>query len=73
MTRIKGSPRMKEVITLAENLGYRVERTRNCHLRFRHPNGAQVFAPTTPSDNRAAKNTLSQLKREHARHTQENP
>lgn len=73
MTRIKGSPRMKEVIESAEHLGYRVERTRNCHLRFRHPNGAQVFAPTTPSDSRSTKNVLSQLKREHARHTQENP
>ena len=73
MTRIKDSPRMKEVIALAEGLGYRVERTRNCHLRFRHPNGAQVFAPTTPSDNRATKNVLSQLKREHARHNQEHP
>ena len=63
---------MKEVVETAEGLGYRVERTRNCHLRFRHQNGAQVFAPTTPSDNRAIKNVLSQLKREHARAQEEN-
>ena len=63
---------MKEVIAFAEGLGYRVGRTRNCHLRFRHPNGAQVFAPTTPSDNRAVKNVLSQLRREHARAQEEN-
>lgn len=63
---MKGAPRMRAVLEEAERLGYRVERTRNCHLWFRHPNGAQVFTPTTPSDHRATKNAMSALRRQYA-------
>ena len=46
-----------------EQEGWTVEYTKGGHLRWRHPNGAIVFAASTPSDYRAWANHMSHLRR----------
>lgn len=44
--------------------GWRVEPTKNLHLKWIAPSGAIIFSSSTPSDRRAALNLRSQLRRE---------
>ena len=44
--------------------GWRVEPTKNLHLKWVAPSGAIIFSSSTPSDRRAALNLRSQLRRE---------
>jgi predicted RNA binding protein YcfA (HicA-like mRNA interferase family) len=56
--------RERELKALArQHGGWTVEQTRGGHYRLRHPNGAIVFTPTTPSCHRSLQNTASELRR----------
>jgi len=56
---------MKNLVKQAESQGWRVEPTRNGHVRFLAPNGTGiVIFASTPSDHRAFKNGLSEMKRQ---------
>ena len=55
---------MKKLTKQAEAQGWRVEPTRNGHIRFLAPDGKTIVIwASTPSDHRAWKNGLSQMKR----------
>lgn len=54
---------LKEIVKVARKQGWEVTHTRNQHLRFRSPDGALVFSPSTPSDHRAIKNKIADLRR----------
>lgn len=43
--------------------GWRIEKTARCHLKWRAPTGALVVTSSTPSDQRAVRNIVSDLKR----------
>jgi predicted RNA binding protein YcfA (HicA-like mRNA interferase family) len=54
----------RDLIRLAERDGWTVRYTAGGHLRLEHPDAAgPVFATATPSDHRAARNTLAQMRR----------
>jgi predicted RNA binding protein YcfA (HicA-like mRNA interferase family) len=54
--------RMQEVVAEALSDGWDAETTKGGHIRFVHPLvDSPVFAPSSPSDYRSAKNTRSQL------------
>lgn len=52
-----------DVVVEARLRGWQVERTRNGHLRLRHPTGALVFASTTPGSWRAGRQLRADLRR----------
>ena len=55
---------MKEARRQLERSGFSATKTRGGHWRFEHPNmDGPVFAPDTPSDNRAIKNLHAELRR----------
>jgi predicted RNA binding protein YcfA (HicA-like mRNA interferase family) len=41
---------LHRLLTAARERGWQVDKTHSGHMRLRHPNGAQIFCPTTPSD-----------------------
>lgn len=43
--------------------GCTVERTRGDHLRISHPSGWFVFTPSTPSDHRALRHVVAEVRR----------
>ena len=55
----------KEIAGYAKNRGWTAAMTRGGHIRFQHtsPGVGPVFAPSTPSDWRALKNTQAALRR----------
>ena len=57
--------KVRHLVTVAEEMGFEAYRRRRTgHLMFRHGRtGGVVFAPGTPSDWRAEKNVLSDLRR----------
>lgn len=56
--------KVRHLVVEAESLGFEAYRRRSGHLMFRHSRtGGVVFAPGTPSDWRAEKNVLSDLRR----------
>ena len=56
--------KVRHLVEEAEALGFRAYRRRSGHLMFRHNGrGRTVFAPGTPSDWRAEKNVLADLRR----------
>ncbi|KSV76028.1 hypothetical protein N185_16400 [Sinorhizobium sp. GW3] len=58
------SSQMKEARRELERQGFIATKTRGGHWRFKHPNmDGPVFAPDTPSDNRALKNLFATLRR----------
>lgn len=54
---------LKKVISLAIKKGYSVEVRKNGHYKFTAPTGKFFFTSATPSDHRAIKNILSDMKR----------
>lgn len=54
---------VQDLAKQAQAAGWRVEQTRNGHLRFLGPNGQIVICSGTPSDCRSVKNTRAQLRR----------
>lgn len=55
---------VRDLISYAEDLGFKAERTNGGHIRFLHPLVAKpVFTSSTPSDWRSVENTASQLRR----------
>jgi predicted RNA binding protein YcfA (HicA-like mRNA interferase family) len=54
---------LERLLEEARRRGWLVEHTRSGHMRLRHPNGSQLFCPTTPSDPRTLLNVKADLKR----------
>lgn len=52
---------IRELLSLAEELGWQLDRTRNNHLVFRKPGRPLVYTGSTPSDPRARRNLVAQL------------
>ena len=57
------SKELKRVIALAIRQGYSVELRNNGHYKFTAPTGKFIFTSGTPSDRRAIKNILADLKK----------
>jgi predicted RNA binding protein YcfA (HicA-like mRNA interferase family) len=53
----------KQVIKVAESKGWVVCLTKGGHLKWASPSGQIVFSASTPSDGRAVKNLISELRR----------
>lgn len=56
---------VQPLIEEARRLGFEVRFTKKCHIKLVKSGCTTVFCPTTPSDNRGIKNTISQLRRSH--------
>jgi predicted RNA binding protein YcfA (HicA-like mRNA interferase family) len=54
---------MQQIVKVARAQGWEVTPTRNGHLRFRSPDGAMIFGPSTPSEYRGVKNKIADLRR----------
>lgn len=54
---------LRKIIALAIKKGYTVEVRKNNHYKFTAPTGKFFFTSATPSDHRATKNILSDMKR----------
>ncbi len=61
--RFPNAKRLAPLLAFAKQEGFEVARTRNGHLKFTKPGYPPVFTSSTPSDHRAIKNTLAQLRR----------
>ena len=57
------SKELKRIIALAIRQGYSVELRNNGHYKFTAPTGRFIFTSGTPSDRRAIKNILADLKK----------
>ena len=53
---------VKEVYDFALSLGFELQRY-NGHYHMKHPNGAHVTIPGSPSDHKALKNTMADIRR----------
>jgi hypothetical protein len=53
----------RELARAARAAGWDITRRRSGHLAWRSPSGAVVFTPATPSDWRAARNSVADLRR----------
>lgn len=53
----------RKVVEFARELGFRVSKTKNNHLRFDRPGQPPVFFSWSPSDHRAIKNGYAKLRR----------
>lgn len=54
---------IKQLIGQATKQGWRVERTRNDHLKWIPPQGAFIISASTPSDSRAIKHITKSLEK----------
>jgi hypothetical protein len=54
---------MPKLVRRARKAGWSVTKTGKQHWRFRSPNGATIFAPSTPSDRRSVMNVRANLRR----------
>jgi len=55
---------LKEIVRAAETQGWRVEQRRGGHLFFYAPDGKNIVTSgSTPSDSRALRNLIAQLRR----------
>lgn len=59
-------PSFKDIVRLALGQGWRVEQTKSSHWKFVPPDATKKIVVTggTPSDHRALKNFLADLKRQ---------
>jgi len=55
--------RTAKIIAEAKKLGFTMTRTRGEHMKFTKPGHQPVFTSGSPSDHRAAKNAISNLRR----------
>jgi len=62
---MKAQPRwLREFLALPECRGWEISMTRGTHVRLVHPEAkGPVFVSLTPSDHRAQKNMLSDMRR----------
>lgn len=54
---------LRKLIKVARSQGWTVTKTNNGHYRWESPSGGLVFTPSTPSEYRSSKNSLSHLKK----------
>lgn len=54
---------VRPVANEARRLGFQMDFTNNGHIKIHKPGRKTVFCPSTPSDGRGIKNTISQLRR----------
>ena len=67
MAKVKGhNDLLGKVLAHAEGLGFEPELTRGGHLKFSKRGRKPVFVSRTPSDHRAAKNAISDLRKSEA-------
>ena len=67
MAKLKGyNDLLAKVLEQAGELGFEPQLTRGGHLKFSKPGRKPVFASRTPSDHRAAKNAISDLRKSDA-------
>lgn len=59
---VRGSE-IDRVMDVANELGYRVERTASSHYRFLRPGCEPVYHSSSPGDPRAWKNCIARLRR----------
>jgi len=59
---VKIRPEFKELLGTAKDQGWQVFVRTNNHLAWVSPTGAKVFSSRTPSDYRAIKNLMKDLK-----------
>ncbi|KXV60273.1 hypothetical protein AD948_05875 [Acetobacter senegalensis] len=53
----------KKLLATVKGRGWSATRTNGGHVRWQHDSGAFLFGSATPSDNRAIKNLMAQMKR----------
>lgn len=53
----------RKVVSLAARHGCTLGRTRGGHLVLRHPDGWRVVTSSTPSDDKAIRNVLADIRR----------
>lgn len=53
---------IKAIIRMAQAQGWVITKTNGGHLRWTAPTGGFVFTASTPSDNRAIKNIMRDLR-----------
>jgi len=64
MSKVRFSPKSKDLRKFARSLGYTVEHTPGGHLKFLHPHGkVPVFSSATPTCPRAHANAKKLLER----------
>lgn len=63
MSRARPTKHVRELLELAGQLGFELERTKGGHLVFRKPGRQPVFSSSTPSDVRTIRNLKGQLVR----------
>jgi hypothetical protein len=61
---------LHRLLEAARKNGWRVERTKGSHYKLLHPNGAIVFAGSTPGSPRALRHLTADLRRAERRETQ---
>jgi hypothetical protein len=52
-----------QLIVIVKRLGWKIEQTKNCHLRWTSPTGQFFFSSSTPSDRRALERIKADLRR----------
>jgi predicted RNA binding protein YcfA (HicA-like mRNA interferase family) len=60
---------LKNIIRLAEKQGWVVSLTKGGHLRWTRNDGAFFFSASTPSDGRALKNIMKELRNRDLKNT----
>lgn len=54
---------MKKLLASVKERGWSATRTNGGHVKWQHDSGAFLFGSATPSDSRAMKNLIAQMKR----------
>jgi predicted RNA binding protein YcfA (HicA-like mRNA interferase family) len=54
---------MRQLMRRVEKQGFTTENTNGGHVKITSPDGKPIFASSSPSDGRAIKNLISQLRR----------
>lgn len=54
---------MRQLLRRVEKQGFATENTNGGHLKITSPDGKPIFASSSPSDGRAIKNLIAQLRR----------
>ena len=54
---------MRQLLRRVEKQGFATENTNGGHLKITSPEGKSIFASSSPSDGRAIKNLIAQLRR----------
>jgi len=60
---------LKNIIRLAEKQGWVISLTKGGHLKWTRSDGAFFFSASTPSDSRALKNIMKELRNRNLQNT----